>query len=160
MGAATRRARAAALALVALMPLVAAGAVQAHLNVQPLLVEQGRPTDFRLELPRLRPGGAPVRLSVDGMGVRAGEARLRRRLDGETVWDVRATIDAGAGRTTLVLRAEFADGESVEVAQALTVLPADAAAGLPVTTIIVGVALALALGATGLLVVRPGRRQR
>ena len=155
-----RRAHAAGLVLVALVTLIAPGKARAHLNVEPRLVEQGRATDFTIELPRLRPGGAPIRLVLDGAGVTAGDARLSRRFNGETVWNVRATVDAVPGRAILVLRAEFGDGESVDVDQALTVVPADAEEGLPVAAIIVGAGIAFGLAAATLLVAGPGRMGR
>ena len=55
----------------------------AHVDVQPRLVELGKVTDLRIELPQLRAGAPPERLEVEGEGVtvlaqQAGGGRRRR----------------------------------------------------------------------------------
>lgn len=104
--------------------LAAAEPAAAHVQVSPSLVEQGEPVSLRVELPRLRPGTAPVALEVEAPGLEVLEARLEGAAAGETAWRVRARVVAEPGRVPLILRAVFADGGSVELDEALTVVPA------------------------------------
>ena len=72
----------------------------------------------------------------------------------ETVWTVRIRANAPPGATPLVLKAVYADGRSIEVDQALTVLPAPEGAGFPRPGAVVGALLAFAFACTGLYLAR------
>ncbi len=97
----------------------------AHVDVRPRLVEQGKATELRIELPQLRAGAPPVRLEVEGDGVTVLASSLLGVAGAETRWNVRLRVSPTVppGELLLVLRAFFAAGESVEVDGALTVVP-------------------------------------
>ena len=131
-----------------------------HVDVQPRLVEQGTVTDLRIELPQLRAGAPPVDLLVEGDGVTVLATSMLAGVGAETRWNVRLRISRTVppGELLLVLRAFFADGESVEVDGAVTVVPAaeepaDTGA-FPWLGVVVGVAVALAAAAAVLILSR------
>jgi hypothetical protein len=126
----------------------------AHLSVQPRLLEQGTVTDVLVELPRLRPGPPPVRLELEATGLDVLSSRLREVVGSETRWDVRARTDAPPGSMALVLRAGFADGETVDVADTLTIVPPEPAGSFPWTAALAGAALAVALAIAAFVLVR------
>lgn len=74
---------------------------------------------------------------------------LSTRLQGikgsETVWSVRIRTDAPPGRVPLVLRAIYADGKSVAVHEALTVVPAAETSSFPWVAVAAGVLIAMVL---------------
>ena len=126
--------------------------------MQPRLVEPGEITELRVELPQLRPGAPPERLEVEGPGLEVLSTRLQSVVASETRWiaRVRADADTEPGRLPLVLRAVFADGESVEVEDAVTVVPASTLTGdeFPWAGAAVGTLFAVALAAAALLFAR------
>ena len=148
-----------------LLALSLAEPALAHVNVQPRLVEQGKATKLRVELPQLQAGAPPVRLEVDGDGVTV----LSSNLEGiggfsgaETIWNVRVRVSPAVppGDLLLVLRALFADGKSVEVDGTITVVPpAEKAstAAFPWLWVVVGVTVAVGLAAAVLLLARRRR---
>jgi hypothetical protein len=127
-------------------------------SVEPRLVEQGEVAELAVELPRLRPGAAPERLEVEGPGLELLSSRLAGTRGVETRWAVRVRVDAEPGRVPLTLRPVYADGRSVEVEGALTVVPPAESAGFPWAWALVGTALALAVAAATLQVARRTRR--
>jgi hypothetical protein len=126
----------------------------AHVDVRPRLVERGRVAELVVELPRLRPGGPPKRLEVEGAGVEVLSTGLRALVGSETQWDVRLRAEAEPGRVPLVFRAVFADGKSVEVKDALTVVPAAEEGSFPWAAAGAGVALVLGASAGALALAR------
>lgn len=78
---------------------------------------------------------------------------LRAKVGTETRWNVRLRADAPPGNVALVLRALYADGRSVEVKDALTVVPADEES-FPWAGAIAGLVLAVGLAAAALVVAR------
>jgi hypothetical protein len=126
----------------------------AHVNVEPRLVQQGQATDIVVELPRLRPGAPPRRLEVVASGVEVLSSGLRGTKGSETRWNVRLRAEAPPGNVALVLRAVYADGRSVEVRTALTVVPADEPSSFPWAGAVAGVVLAFAVAAGALVVAR------
>jgi hypothetical protein len=139
-----------------LLALSLAQPARAHVDVQPRLVEQGVATRLRVELPQLRVGPPPVRLDVEGDGITLLSSRLQAIAGPETVWSVRIRVspDVPPGESALVLRAHFADGTSIEVDGAITVVPPAeeaAAASFPWLWVAVGVTVAVALAAAALL---------
>jgi len=130
----------------------------AHVDVRPRLVELGSATALRVELPRLRAGDAPVRLEVAGDGVTQLAGELHRVVGGETRWNVRIRVSRSApqGEVPLVLRALFADGESVEVDSSIVVVPPaeEPGDGFPWVGVSIGVALALSLALGALVLAR------
>jgi hypothetical protein len=126
----------------------------AHVDVRPRLVERGRVAELVVELPRLRPGGPPKRLDVEGAGVEVLSTGLRALVGSETQWDVRLRADSEPGRVPLVLRAVYADGKSVEVKDALTVVPAAQEGSFPWVAAGAGVALVLGASAGALALAR------
>ncbi len=108
--------------------LALAEAAFAHVSVSPGLLETGREATLRIELPELRPGLVPSALDVSGVGVRMVESSATGRVGEESRWRVRVHVETEPGPLSLTLRARYADGRSVTVRQALTVLPARAAA--------------------------------
>ena len=146
-----------------LLTLLATEPALAHVDVRPRLVEQGVATALRVELPQLRAGPAPVRLEVEGAGVAVLASALQGVSGAETVWNVRLRVSAAVppGELPLVLRASFADGESVEVDGSIVVVPPTAAAEssgtFPWLAVAAGVTLALALGVAALVLARRGR---
>jgi hypothetical protein len=126
----------------------------AHVDVRPGLVEQGRVTELRVELPRLRPGPAPLRLEVEARGIDVLSARLQGLRGVETAWRVRIRAEAEPGAVPLLLRAVYADGKSVEVHSRVVVVPAEEASSFPWFPVVAGALAAVALGSAGLLVAR------
>jgi hypothetical protein len=126
----------------------------AHLDIRPSLIEQSVLTDVRVELPQLRPGSPPRRLEVEGDGIDVISADLQGTSGSETVWNVRLRATADPGVVPLVLRAVYADGQSVEVDQQLTVAPAPEKSGFPWAGIAAGVLLAVAFAAVSLRLAR------
>lgn len=137
--------------LAALLP----GSAQAHLNLQPRLVEQGRVTDLVVDLPPLRAGAPPVELTVEAAGLRMLASRFREAIGTDTRWDVRVEVDAPPGLLDLVLRAGYSDGSSVDVDERLTVLPRTPEDPFPWVGVIAGTALAVAFAGMALTL---GRR--
>ena len=137
----------------------------AHVDVRPRLVEQGKPTQLRVELPQLRAGDSPVRLEVEAPGLTVLASNLQGIAGAETVWSVRVLVGPAvpAGDLLLVLRAFFADGRSVEVDGAITVVPGaeeapdEATGAFPWLGVAIGVTLAIALAAAVLLLARRRR---
>lgn len=125
----------------------------AHVDVQPRLVTQGTVAELRVELPRLRPGAAPERLEVEGSGLELLSSELTGMAGPETRWAVRVRVESQPGRLALTLRPVYADGRSVEVADALTVVPRSESS-FPWIGAVVGALLALAAGAVVLRVAR------
>lgn len=147
-----------------LLALLAAEPALGHVDVTPRLVEQGRVTQLRIELPQLRPGPPPVRLEVEGAGVTVVDSSLDGMAGAETRWNVRLSVSPAVppGDLLLTLRAVFADGQSVEVGSAITVVPpasqgSEASDPFPWLGVAVGVTLALALAVGGLLLARRRR---
>ena len=141
------------------MALAAAEPALGHVDVRPRLVEQGSETVLRVELPQLRAGAPPVRLDVEGEGVTVLASSLQGVAGAETLWSVRIRVGAAVppGELLLILRAVFADDESVEVDGGIIVVPpaeAEAAGGFPWAAVAAGVSAALALAAGALLVAR------
>jgi hypothetical protein len=126
----------------------------AHVNVQPRLVERGAVAELVVELPRLRPGGAPERLAVEGRGIDVLSTGLRGLVGPETQWNVRLRVDAQPGTVPIVLRAIYADGESVAVRNSLTVVPGKESDSFPWAAVVVGAALALAAAVAALALAR------
>jgi hypothetical protein len=133
--------------LATLAILVTPQGARAHVDVQPRLVEQGKTVQLRVELPRLRPGPAPQRIAVEGEGIEVLSTRLQGVKGSETVWSVRIRTDASPGRVPLILRALYADGESVAVHDALTIVPGPETSSFPWVAVAGGTLLALALAA-------------
>jgi hypothetical protein len=146
-----------------LLALLATEPALAHVDVQPRLVEQGVATLLRVELPQLRAGSPPVRLEIEGDGVTVLAGSLEGVRGAETLWNVRLRVSSAVppGELPLVLRAIFADGESVEVDGAIIVVPpataAPASDSFPWLAVAAGVTLALALGVGALVLARRGR---
>ena len=130
----------------------------AHVSVSPGLLESGRTTTLRIELPELRPGRPPSALDVAGSGLRMLESSSAGRLGEESRWRVRVAVETEPGPLELVLTARFPDGRSVVVRQTVTVLPASSAAGSswPVLAATVGI-LALLGAVAALALVRRAR---
>ena len=88
----------------------------------------------------------------------AGLELLSSRLTGtagsESQWLVRLRVESEPGRVVLTLRPVYPDGRSVEVEDALTVVPAAESSGFPWLGAAVGTFLAVALAAGALLVAR------
>ena len=138
----------------ALALALSAGPAPAHLNVQPRLIRQETVTDVVVELPRLRAGTPPEQLEVEAPGLEVLSSRLRDIFDGETRWDVRLRAEGPPGTLALVLRAGFADGETVEVDDTLTVVPPEPSDPFPWAAAIVGTSLAVAFATSALFLVR------
>jgi len=130
----------------------------AHVDVQPRLVEQGTDTVLQIELPQLRAGAPPVRLVAEGDGVTMLASSLLGVAGAETRWSVRLRVSAAVppGELLLVLRAFFADGESVEVDGTIVVVPpaAEPAGAFPWLGAAAGVILAFAVAAAALILSR------
>jgi hypothetical protein len=133
---------------------VTAQGAYAHVDVQPRLVEQGRAVQLRVELPQLRPGPAPARLEVEGEGVDVLSTSLQGVAGPETVWSVRVRTDAEPGQVLLILRAVYEDGESVEVDDMLTIVPAPETSSFPWAAVVAGTLLALAAALVALRLAR------
>jgi hypothetical protein len=119
-------------------------------------VRQGEITQLRVELPLLRPGPTPVRIEVEGAGVDVLATRLQGRKGSDTVWIVRMRTNAPPGLVPLILRAVYADGESVDVNETLTVVPAPETSSFPWAVAVGGTLLALVLA---LALLRLARRR-
>ena len=113
-----------------------------------------------VELPRLRPGAAPTRLRVSGRGVRQLSAEAAGLAGVESRWRVRVRVGAPPGPLTLLLRADFSDGQTVVVRHAVTVVPARPGGGTSTALLVgVGAVSVVAVGGLALLLAR-GRRSR
>lgn len=148
------RAAYASATLATLLASVSVEPARAHLDFQPSLVEQGAVAEIRIELPQLRPGGPPRRLEIEGPGIEVLSVGLQATLGVETAWSVRLRANAEPGVVALVLRAVFADGQSVEVDQQLTVVPADEGSGFPWPAAIAAALLAVSFAAVALRLAR------
>ncbi len=137
--------------------LVSAEGARAHIDVQPRLVEQGKVVQLRVELPQLRAGPAPEQLEVEGVGVEGLSTRLQGTRGPETVWTVRVRATGPPGPVLLILRAVFADGESVEVDDTLTIVPAEEPSSFPWAIAAGGTLLALAVAVSSLALARRRR---
>jgi hypothetical protein len=139
--------------LAALLAVVSVQPALAHGDLRPALVEGGAVVDVRVELPRLRPGDPPERLELEAPGV---EVLSVRRLPAgpETAWSVRLRAKGAPGVVPVVLRAVYADGQSVAVDQRLTVVPAAEESGFPWPAVVVGAFLAVAFAVAGLFLAR------
>lgn len=126
------------------------------MEVQPRLVEQGEIAQLRVELPQLRTGPAPERLEVEGAGIEVLGTRRQGVLGPETVWSVRVRADAPPGQVLLILRALYADGESVEFDDTLTIVPPPERSSSPWTSVVGGTLFALVLA---LVLLRLARRE-
>ncbi len=127
----------------------------AHVDVRPGVVAAGAATELRVELPQLRAGAAPpTRLDVEGEGVEVLASRLQALVGPESRWTVRLRVAGPPGRRPIVLRARYADGRSVDVDSALTVVPAPERGGFPVLPVLAGLGLAGGLAAAALLLAR------
>ena len=126
----------------------------AHVDLRPRVVEQGAVTEVRVELPQLRPGDPPRTLEIDGAGVAILSVGLLSTAGSETAWNVRLRADGDPGVVPLVLRAVYADGESVEVDEALTVAPAPPGSDFPWAALVVGALLAVAFAGLSLRLAR------
>ena len=140
--------------LAALLTALSAEPALAHLVIQPTLLEQGVVTDVSIELPQLRPGSAPRRLDVEGMGVDVISSALQGTSGTDTLWNVRLRATADPGVAPIVLRAVYADGKAVEVDQQLTVAPAAEQSSFPWFGVVVGVLLAVAVAVFSLRLAR------
>jgi hypothetical protein len=138
--------------------LIVSPAASAHVDVSPRLLEAGEVMTLDVELPRLRPGAPPTGLSVAGDGVQQLSAEPAGLAGVESRWRVRVRVGAPPGPLALLLRADFADGETVVVRHAVTVVPAASGGGTS-TPLLIGVAAVsvAAVGGLALLLVR-GRR--
>ncbi|HEX4929846.1 MAG TPA: hypothetical protein VFV62_03985 [Gaiellaceae bacterium] len=132
----------------------------AHVDVRPRVVEQGKVTQLRIELPQLRAGAPPDRLLVEGDGITVLATSMLGVAGAETRWSVRLRVSpiVPPGELLLVLRAFFADGESVEVDSAVVVVPPAEQPAEPGTfpwpAVVGGVTLALVAAAAVLIVSR------
>jgi hypothetical protein len=147
-------------AVVALLAgaLVGSPAARAHVNVSPGLLEAGEVITLEVELPRLRPGAPPSSLGVSGGGVRQLSAEAAGPVGVESRWRVRVRVGAQPGPLTLLLRADFSDGQTVVVRHAVTVVPARAGGGTPTALLVAIAAVSVAaVGGLALLLLR-GRR--
>ena len=133
----------------------AAEPAYAHLDVRPGIVEAGPAVDLVVELPSLRPGPNPVALEVEGEGLEVLSTRLVKAVGGDTLWSARVRVDSEPGPLPLLLRAVYADGRSVEVGQALVVLPGEESSDpFPWPAAVLVVAAAIALAVATLLLAR------
>jgi hypothetical protein len=140
--------------LATLQAALSAEPALAHVDVRPRLVEQGRITDVRVELPPLQAGSAPSGLAVEGPGIEVLSVRRQAYPPPETVWTVRLRANGPPGNVPIVIRALYSGGGSVEVDAALTVVPAPEGAGFPWAGVIAGTGLAAGFAAVALLVAR------
>ena len=134
-----------------------------HVDVTPRLVEQGKATQLRVELPQLRAGPRRSGWKSKATASPSSTAACRRlparnTLERPSSCQPRCT----PGELLLILRAVFADGESVEVDGAVTVVPpapqgSEASDEFPWLGVAAGVTLALALAVAVLLLARRRR---
>ena len=124
--------------------------------MRPGIVRAGRAVELVVELPRLRAGADPVALELEATGLEVLSTRLVDTVAGDTLWNARVRVDSDPGNLPLVLRAVYRDGRSVEVGQALVVLPAEEAGadGLPWLAAVLVLATAIALAVGTLVVAR------
>ena len=126
----------------------------AHLDLRPGLVQSGTALDLTVELPRLRPGGRPARLELEGDGLEVLSTRLVDGVGADTLWNVRVRVDSEPGTLPVVLRAVYADGRSVEVRTSLVVLGDEEEPGFGWWTPALAAAGAVGLAAAVLIVAR------
>ena len=148
--------------LATLLALLLTAPALAHVDVRPRLVTQGRETILRIELPQLRAGAPPVRLEVEGEGVAVLATSLRGVAGAETLWNVRLRVRPAVlpGELLLILRAVFADGQSVEIDGGIVVVPdvEEASAGtFPWLGVAAGVTLAIGFAVGFVLIARRRR---
>ena len=124
------------------------------MQVQPGVVEQGEVVELRIELPQLRPGPAPTALELEAPNVEALSTRLAGSAGAETRWRARVRAVGPPGAVPVVLRAVYADGRTVEVDQALTIVPAALERDFPWPAAVAGTLLAVGFAATALLLAR------
>jgi hypothetical protein len=91
-----------------------------------------------------------VRLEIEAPGIEVLSSQLEAVVGSETRWAVRVRVSAKLGRLGLVLRPVYADGKTVEVHDALTVVPAAEASGFPWPAVVLGAGLALGLAVVAL----------
>jgi hypothetical protein len=133
---------------------VSAQPAAAHVDVRPDLVEQGEVVELRIELPLVVPRVDQERLEIEGDGIDVLSTRHLPNLPGpEALWSARIRVDAPIGRAPFVLRPIYENGRSVEYRQSLTVVPA-AEESFPLVPVLMGVGLAVAIAAAGLLLLR------
>lgn len=113
-------------------------------------------TELRIELPQLRPGPAPERLELESSALEVLSTRRQAIVGVETRWTARIRTEAEPGPLPLVLRAVFADGESVEVEDVITVVPgrSEADDAFPWAGAAVGTLVAVAVAAGALRLAR------
>lgn len=148
-----------AVASVAGVVLLGAGAARAHVGISPRVLEAGAETELLVELPQLRPGPPPTGLEVAGRGVRQLSAEPAGRAGVETRWRARVRVEVDPGPLQLVLTARFAGGETVDVRQTVTVVPARGNDGVPVAAVAGAAVLAVAGTAVAALALRRARRR-
>jgi hypothetical protein len=102
----------------------------------------------------LRPGPAPQRIEVEGAGIEVLSARLQGTKGSETVWSVRMRANGPPGQVPLVIRAIYGGGETVEVKNSLTVVPAPEESSFPWAVAVGGTLLAVAVAFTALRIAR------
>jgi hypothetical protein len=143
--------------VLALFGLAPAEPAAAHVDVRPELVQQGEVTELTVELPLLTPGPDLVRLELEGDGIDVLSTRKLPNLPGpEAHWRARVRVDAPVGPAPYVLRSVYADGGSVELRRAFTVVPGDEEP-LPWAYVLAGGAAALVAAAAGLALLRRRR---
>ena len=149
----------AAATLSTLLALLVTEPALGHVDVRPGLVEQGAVAQLLVELPQLRAGPPPIRLEVEGNGLAVLASDLQRVAGAETVWSVRIRVTSRPGQMSVILRAFFADGESVEVDSGITVVPPaeSSSGGFPWRGVVAGVTLGLCVAVAGLLATRRRR---
>ena len=140
--------------------LALTGSASAHVEVVPGVVAAGESTLLRIELPLLRPGPPPEEVAVLGRGVEQLSVVAAGRAGDETRWRAQVRVDAEPGPVTLVLRARFPDGRTVDVRQAVTVVPSrgDDGGNAPLLATAAFAALAALAGAA--LALRRASRRR
>jgi hypothetical protein len=137
---------------------VVAPAARAHVEVLPAVVAAGDEVVLSVELPRLRPGSPPTGLTISGAGLRQLSVSSAGRAGAETRWRVRVAVEAEPGPLPIVLTASFADGRSVDVRQALTVVPARRGGSAALRTLALVAALAAVGAAAAAVALRTARR--
>jgi hypothetical protein len=138
------------LAVAVLSVLALPAAALAHVNVRPTLLVSGQETLLRIELPELRPGQQPTALDVSGPGVRQLGSSRSGFFGEEPRFRVRVRVATVSGPLPLVLLARYGDGQTVRIAQTLTVLPPGVRADSGASPLLwVGIAAAVLLAGTG-----------
>lgn len=128
-----------------------------HVDIRPGLLETGSVTPLRIELPRLRAGAPPSELELEGAGLEVLSSRLAGSSGADTVWLVRVRAAGPPRSAPIVLRARFAGGASVDVEEALTVVPGTSTP-FPWAGVTAGGALAIGFAVVALVLAR--RRPR